>query len=283
MQKLIHYLHLTRIHRPIGIFLLLWPTLWALWIANHGMPTLKILIIFILGTIVMRSAGCVMNDIADRHFDKHVVRTKNRPLTSGKISLKEAIYVLCFLLSIAFLLVLQLNFFTIALSFVAVLLAAVYPLMKRFTYWPQAILGIAFGWGIPMAFAAQNQPLNLSCWLLLTISLFWALVYDTEYAMADRDDDILIGIKSTAIKFGRYDKLILSFLQLIVLLLLIALGCLIHAHWIYFASIAISSGFFIYQQRLIKDRAPLLCFNAFSNNNWLGLVIFVGLLLNYIK
>ncbi|MGL5762845.1 MAG: 4-hydroxybenzoate octaprenyltransferase, partial [Plesiomonas shigelloides] len=220
-EKLSAYWRLMRMDRPIGTLLLLWPTLWALWLAAQGQPNWPVLLVFVLGVVVMRAAGCVINDYADRHFDGHVKRTANRPLPSGDVRPSEARWLFVALVALAFVLVLTLNSLTIVLSLVALALAAVYPFMKRFTHLPQLVLGVAFGWSIPMAFAAQMNLLPLSCWLLLLANICWTVAYDTQYAMVDRDDDLRIGIKSTAILFGRFDKLIIGLLQLATLLLLV--------------------------------------------------------------
>lgn len=275
------YALLMRLHRPIGSLLLLWPTLWALWIANHGQPTHPILIIFILGVFVMRSAGCVINDIADRKFDPHVARTAQRPLAAGHIKLIEAIILFIFLCIIALFLVLQLNIFTIKLSFIGLLLAIIYPFTKRFTHLPQLFLGAAYAWSVPMAFAAQNQPLSAICWLIYLTAVLWPIAYDTQYAMVDKKDDLLIGVKSTAILFGNYDKIIIALIQVAVISLLSLIGYIVDLHLFYNLSLACAVLFILYQQYLIKDRLPDKCFAAFLNNNWLGFTIFMGIFLNY--
>lgn len=271
-----------RLPRPIGIFLLLWPTLGALWIAKQGVPDLKILIIFILGTIVMRSAGCVINDFADRHIDGLVTRTKERPLATGVVSVKEALALFIFLATLALLLVVQLNFFTLKLAVVALLLAMLYPFTKRYCHFPQVFLGAAYAWAIPLAFAAQTNAVPMIAWVFFTATLLWSVVYDTMYAMVDRVDDLRIGVKSTAILFAHNDRLLIGFVQIIILLLLVYVGCLAKFHAIYFASLILVAILGIYQQYLIKDRDAKNCFKAFLNNNWLGLVIFLGILLNYL-
>ena len=270
------YLLLMRLHRPIGILLLLWPTLWALWIAGQGHPDLKVLIIFILGVVVMRSAGCVINDIADRNFDGHVERTKNRPLVTGQVSLREAVILFLLLCIVALLLVLQLNVFTIKLSFIGLALAIIYPFTKRYIYWPQFVLGLAFAWGVPMAFAAQLNTIPVIAWWVFLAAVLWPIAYDTMYAMADREDDKLIGIKSTALLFGQYDRLIIGFIQVLVLLLLLFIGWQLKLNFIYFISLLIALILVGYQQFLIKNREPKQCFRAFLNNNWFGLVVFLG-------
>jgi 4-hydroxybenzoate polyprenyltransferase len=279
-MKIKHYIFLMRLHKPIGIFLLLWPTLWALWLAGKGHPDIFLVVIFVLGVIVMRSAGCVINDFADRDFDKHVARTKTRPLTSGKISVKEALILFFILMSIAFILVLFLNRFTIMLAFVGAFLASLYPFLKRFTYFPQLGIGVAFAWGVPMAFAAQNNVITLMDWQVFLTAALWPVMYDTVYAMADRLDDLKIGVKSTAILFGKFDRYIVGFLQIILILLLIQMGYLFDLSWRYFVAVLGAALLFGYQQWLIKDRDPDACFKAFLNNNWVGMIIFIGILLS---
>lgn len=281
MKKIIHYAHLMRLHKPIGTFLLLWPTLWALWIAADGTPDLKIVIIFMAGVLIMRSAGDVINDLADRHFDGHVNRTKDRPLVTGSVTVKEAVVIFSVLCVIALCLVLQLNLFTIVLSVIGLILAIVYPFTKRITYWPQLILGFAYAWGVPMAFSAQTNSLPLIAWILYATAILWTLAYDTFYAMVDRADDLRIGIKSTAILFGRNDRLIVGIIQLLVLLLLMGIGYWLRFKLIYFISLLLATALIIYQQYLVKDRDPQKCFQAFLNNNWVGLIIFLGIFFNY--
>lgn len=275
------YIHLARLDKPIGIFLLLWPTLMALFIAGNGKPDSYVVMIFILGVIVMRSAGCVINDIADQEFDKLVLRTKSRPLAAEKITRREALILFLFLISIALVLVLQLNNYTIMLSTIGLALACFYPLMKRFTHLPQVVLGAAFGWAIPMAFAAVTESIPFYAWILFLANIFWTVAYDSLYAMVDREDDLLVGIKSTAILFGRYDRLIIGILQLCALTLFISLGGFLNYGIFYYIGIACASIFLIYQQYLIKEKVLTLCFKAFLNNNWFGLCILVGLLLDY--
>ncbi|ARN73916.1 4-hydroxybenzoate octaprenyltransferase [Oceanicoccus sagamiensis] len=275
------YLALIRFDRPIGTYLLLWPTLWALWIAAEGLPDLKLLVIFILGTFLMRSAGCAINDFADRKIDAHVKRTANRPLATGKISSKEALIFTAVLCLLAFVLVLFTNPKTIALSFAAVALAACYPFMKRYTQLPQVVLGAAFSWGIPMAFAAQQNALPKELWLLYFAVVIWTVAYDTFYAMVDRDDDIQIGVKSTAILFGQYDRLITGLLQVIVLVLLVEVGRAFGLGQWYFLSLIVTALLFVYQQYLIRHRDRDNCFKAFLNNHWAGAIIFGGIALSY--
>jgi 4-hydroxybenzoate polyprenyltransferase len=275
------YVILMRLHKPIGIYLLLWPTLWAVWIAGAGQPDPFIVLIFVLGVVVMRSAGCVINDYADRDIDLHVSRTKERPITSGKVSPKEALYLFAILCLSAFFLVFWLDWYTIALSLVAVVLATIYPFMKRYTYFPQVFLGAAFAWAIPMAFMALSHSLPPITWVLFSATLLWTVAYDTLYAMVDREEDLKIGVKSTAILFASADRLIIAILQIIVLLALIWVGLMAQLEMIYFASVLIAAFFSLYQQYLIRQREPKACFQAFLNNHWFGLVIFIGIFLSY--
>jgi 4-hydroxybenzoate polyprenyltransferase len=272
---------LARLDRPIGILILLWPALWALWVASDGKPDPLILTVFCLGVVLMRSAGCIINDYADRDFDPHVERTKLRPIAAGKVQPKEAIVVFVLLCLCAFGLVLLLNIYTILLSFVAAFLAASYPFMKRYTQLPQAYLGIAFGWAVPMAFAAQLNSIPAVAWIMYLAVVLWALVYDTMYAMVDKDDDLKIGVKSTAILFGDYDRHIMAVLQLIIMGLLVAVGLMQHLGWPYCLGLSIAAGLSIYQQKLILHRDKKQCFQAFLNNNWFGLAVFVGVFLDF--
>lgn len=281
-QQFPHYIRLTRFDRPIGSYLLLWPTLIALWIAAHGVPDLRILLIFVIGTFLMRSAGCAINDYADRDIDAHVDRTENRPLATGAISAKEALGVFAVLGVLSFMLVLQLNWLTISLSVIALILAASYPFMKRVHMLPQVHLGVAFAWAIPMAYAAINNELpNLSNWLIFITAVIWTTAYDTMYGMADREDDIKLGLKSTAILFGDNDRLIVGLMQLVVIVLLSTLGVLESFGITYYLSLFCASILFVYQQYLIRERDRKLCFEAFLNNNWVGMVVFIGLALDY--
>jgi len=282
LERLHQYAILMRLHRPIGIYLLLWPTLWAVWIGGNGQPDLSIIIIFILGVVIMRSAGCVINDYADRHIDLHVQRTCERPITTGKVSAKEALILFIVLCLVAFSLALLLNWLTIQLSFIAVLLATIYPFMKRYTYLPQFVLGAAFSMAIPMAFAAQMNTVPLIAWYLFIAKLLWTVAYDTMYAMVDREDDLKIGVKSTAILFGQADKLIIGILQLIVLALLFFIGWHLQLNSVYYFSLLLAAGLAIYQQWLIKSRTRQPCFQAFLNNHWFGLVIFIGIIFGYL-
>jgi 4-hydroxybenzoate polyprenyltransferase len=281
LKTIKQYLILMRINKPIGIFLLLWPTLWALWLASDGRPNLIVVCIFILGVVLMRSAGCIINDFADKDFDKHVERTRDRPLTSGKVSTKGALILFSALMVVAFLLVLLLNRLTILLAFAGAAFAVIYPFMKRFVSMPQLGLGIAFAWGVPMAFAALTNTVPDKSWVLFLAAAVWPVIYDTMYAMVDRIDDVKIGIKSTAITWGHADRLIVGLLQLVFILLLVACGFLFHLQSVYFMSLMLVSLFFIYQQWLIKDRVQVKCFQAFLNNHWVGMIIYVGIILSY--
>jgi 4-hydroxybenzoate polyprenyltransferase len=274
-------LQLIRFDKPIGTLLLLWPTLWALWIAAGGVPDHALLAIFVAGTFLTRSAGCIVNDLADRRVDGAVKRTSSRPLVTGAVTEREALVLFVALMLLAFVLVLFTNTLTILLSLVAVLLASTYPFMKRYTHLPQVVLGLAFSWGIPMAFAAQSGALPEALWLLFLGNLWWIVAYDTMYAMVDRDDDIPAGIKSTAILFGRYERLVIAILQLLCLLTLYLAGRAF-ALGIYFnLSLLVSAGLFSYQQYLIRNRARDACFKAFLHNNWVGIAIFAGVVLHY--
>ena len=276
------YLLLIRLNRPIGIFLLLWPTLWGLWIASEGFPNTKILVVFLFGVFLMRSAGCILNDIIDKDFDKFVARTQNRPLASDKLSSIEAFIVAISLIFIAFLLVLTTNTLTVQLSFVAVILAGTYPFLKRHTYLPQFFLGLTFGWSILMAFAATTNSIPKIAWLLLIANILWTVVYDTIYAMIDREDDLKIGIKSTAILFDDADIFIIGLIQSLVLIALIVIGQQASLNTIYYFSLIIGGCLFLYQLYLIRNRDQKKCMQAFLNNNWFGLVIFIGLFINYL-
>jgi len=280
-DRALQYWLLARFDKPIGILILLWPAVWALWVASQGKPDLLVLVVICAGVVLMRAAGCVINDYADREFDPHVERTKLRPIAAGKVSPKEALIVFTVLCLSAFALVLLLNTYTIMLSFGGAFLAATYPFMKRYTQLPQAYLGIAFGWAVPMSFAAQTNTIPSVTWLMYLAVVLWALVYDTMYAMVDKEDDLKIGVKSTAILFGDYDREIMAVLQLIILALLFYVGAVQNLSWIYYSALGLSSLFFIYQQKLIFYRDKADCFKAFLNSNWFGLTIFVGLVLEY--
>lgn len=271
------FIQLARLDRPIGIYLLLWPTLWALWLAADGVPTIHNLVVFIAGVILTRSAGCVVNDYADRHFDGHVMRTHQRPLVTGKIKPKEALIYAGSLFLVAFLLVLTTNTLTIMLSFAALLLASTYPFAKRHTYLPQVVLGAAFGWSIPMAFAAQTGELTTQAWLLFTANILWTVAYDTQYAMVDRNDDLKVGIKSTAILFGEMDTLIIGCFQVITLIAMVMLGIQLELNWPFYLSLVVAASGFAYQQWLTHNRERDLCFKAFLANHWVGAVIFLGI------
>lgn len=275
------YWQLMRMDKPIGSLLLLWPTLWALIISAHGIPNLKVLIVFVLGVVLMRSAGCVINDFADRRVDGYVERTKGRPMPSGRVSSKEALTLFVVLGLASFALVLTMNALTIKLSIIGVALAFIYPFMKRFTHLPQLVLGLAFSWAIPMAWAAQANEVPMMAWYLFLINALWTMAYDTQYAMVDRKDDLNIGIKSTAILFGRFDKLIIGALQLITLALLINLGSVYSLGASYYWSLLIVAALFVFQQQLIRHRKQELCFRAFLNNNYVGMVIAAGLLIAF--
>jgi 4-hydroxybenzoate polyprenyltransferase len=276
------YLQLMRLDRPIGSLLLLWPTLWALWLAAEGIPRVSVLLVFVGGVFVMRSAGCVINDFADRHVDGHVTRTQGRPLVSGRIRPIEALVLFGILVGLALALVLTQNNLTIELAFGALFFAAIYPFMKRVTHLPQLFLGLAFSWAIPMAFAAQSGSIPPIAWLLVIANSFWTIAYDTFYAMVDRDDDLKIGIKSTAILFGRRDKLIVGILQLATLLVLASIGCLQELGAVYYVGLTVAGGLFVYQQRLASRRERDGCFAAFLNNNYVGACIFVGIAAHYL-
>jgi 4-hydroxybenzoate polyprenyltransferase len=282
MQKLKLYWQLVRMHRPIGILLLLWPTLWALWIAGNGEPGWHLFFVFVVGTVLMRSAGCAINDWADRDFDKHVKRTAQRPLTSGAIKPREAIWVFVVLSLAAALLLIGLNQLTWVLAFVAAFLAGSYPFTKRFFALPQAYLGIAFGFGIPMAFAAIQNTLPLSAWVMLLANIFWALAYDTEYAMVDRDDDVKIGIRTAAITFGRYDVIAVITCYAVALLLLAWVGQLEEMDVWYFLGLVLAGCIALYHYTLIRTRSRDGCFKAFNHNNWFGAAVFFGVLGNYL-
>ncbi len=282
MQRLGHYGKLMRLDKPIGILLLLWPTLWGLWLAADGLPDLFILTVFVLGTVLMRSAGCVINDYADRNIDPHVVRTKNRPLATKAVSTKEALLLSAGLSLCAFLLILPLNRLTLELAVFALFLAASYPFTKRFFAMPQAYLGIAFSFGIPMAFAAQTGELPLIVWLLMAANLLWVIAYDTEYAMVDRDDDLKIGIKTSAITFGHFDVMGIMLCHTGFLSIMIGIGLMQKLGFAYYVGLIAASGLIIYQYRLIRERDPVLCFRAFLHNNWVGAVVFAGIMLSYL-
>ncbi|GAB1235625.1 4-hydroxybenzoate octaprenyltransferase [Ferrigenium sp. UT5] len=280
-ERLRLYIQLTRLHRPIGILLLLWPTLWAVWIASKGHPSWLVLVIFTLGTVLMRSAGCAVNDYADRHIDKHVKRTQDRPLTSGKVTERETLWLAAGLAIAAFLLILPLNNLTLLLSIPAVFLAASYPFTKRFFALPQAYLGIAFGFGIPMAFAATLGHVPPVAWVLLLANVFWAIAYDTEYAMVDRDDDIHLGIHSSALFFGQYDVIAVMACYHLTLLLLALAGLMAGLGQLYFVGLIVAEGIAWYHYALIKEKNRDQCFAAFLHNNWFGAAVFAGVAGDY--
>lgn len=279
IQKCYIYARLMRLDRPIGTLLLLWPTLWALVLSSDGMPDGKILLIFIAGVFLMRAAGCVINDYADRHIDGSVKRTALRPLATGEVSVNEAKILFIVLTLLAFILVLNLNYYAIGLSFIAIILAFIYPFMKRYTHLPQFVLGVAFGWSIPMAYAAVSHHLPMTCWLLFTANLFWTVAYDTQYAMVDRDDDLRIGVKSTAILFAQYDTRIVSMLQMVVLSLFITVGIIEKFNLLFFMALLVPTALFVYQCKLTKERQREACFQAFLNNNWVGAGFFIAIVL----
>jgi 4-hydroxybenzoate polyprenyltransferase len=280
-KRLSLYIQLTRLNRPIGILLLLWPTSWAVWIADKGHPAFHLVFIFTLGTVLMRSAGCVINDYADREIDKHVKRTQDRPLTSGKISKSEALWLAVGLALAAFLLILPLNNLTLLLSIPAVFLAASYPFTKRFFAIPQAYLGIAFGFGIPMAFAATIGSVPPVAWVLLLANVFWCIAYDTEYAMVDRDDDVKLGIHSSALWFGKHDVFAVMACYEIALVLLAVAGLMASLGMAYYLGLMVAEGIALYHYSLIKNRNRDDCFKAFLHNNWFGAVVFLGLVVDY--
>lgn len=275
------WIQLMRLDRPVGSFLLLWPTLWAVWIAGEGSPSIKVVVVFTLGVFAMRAAGCVINDYADRNIDGSVSRTKGRPLATGALTAKQALALFAGLVLASFLLVLTLNGLTILLSFGGLFLATLYPFTKRFTFLPQLFLGAAFAWAIPMAFAAETGSVPAVAWLLYTIKVLWTVAYDTQYAMCDREDDLKIGVKSTAILFGEADRHIIGGLQLLTLWGLWLLGQQLNLGLPWYFSLCIAAGLFAYQQWLTKDRDPQLCFKAFLNNQWVGFMLFLGILQHY--
>jgi 4-hydroxybenzoate polyprenyltransferase len=281
-SRLRQYALLMRMHRPIGMLLLAWPTLWGLWVSAQGRPALFTLSVFMLGVVVTRSAGCVINDYADRNFDPHVERTRDRPVAAGRVTAYEALALFVALSLAAFFLVLQLNRFAVALSVPAIFLAASYPFLKRYTHLPQFYLGAAFGWPILMAFAAQTSTLPPVAWVMFVANIFWAVAYDTEYSMVDRGDDIRIGVKSTAILFGSYDRLMVGISHVLALALLALVGVLSALGPVYYFGLAGAAGFAIYQQYLMRERERDECFRAFLNNNWFGAVVFAGLFLDYL-
>jgi 4-hydroxybenzoate polyprenyltransferase len=282
-ERLSLYVQLTRLDRPIGILLLLWPTLWGVWIAGRGHPAWSIVFIFVVGTVLMRSSGCAINDYADRDFDRYVKRTQNRPITSGKLSPREALWVAAVLALLGLMLILPLNTLTLLLSVPAAFLAASYPFTKRFLAIPQAYLGIAFGFGIPMAFAAQLNAVPPVAWLLLLANIFWCIAYDTEYAMVDRDDDIRLGIHSAALLFGRHDISAIVACYAIAIMLLALAGRTAGLGWAYYAGLLAAAGIALHHYFLIRGRQRENCFKAFLHNNWFGAAVFIGILVEYWK
>jgi 4-hydroxybenzoate polyprenyltransferase len=276
------YWRLMRFDRPIGIWRLLWPTWWALLLAGNGRPALKNILVFTAGVVVMRAAGCVMNDIADRAYDPHVERTRSRPLAAGELSLRQALLTFLMLMLLALALVLMTNALTLKLAFAGAALAASYPFFKRFTHWPQVVLGCAFGWAIPMAFAAETGAVPAIAWALFCINLVWVMIYDTLYAMVDRDDDLAIGVKSTAILFGPHDLAVIKALMLAMLVALLLLGRLSGFAWPWYAGVVAVVALFGWQQWMARRREREGCFHAFLNNNWVGLAIFLGLAGHYL-
>ena len=278
-----YYFRLMRFDKPIGIFLLLWPTLWALWLAADGIPSFKILTVFILGVVVMRAAGCIMNDFADRNIDRYVQRTQFRPLTTGVVGTVEAIVLFGVLCLFALGFVLLLNRVVLKLAMVGIVLVVIYPFLKRVTHLPQFWLGLTFSWSIPMAFTAEQRgSMPTIAWLLFMTAICWAIAYDTQYAMVDREDDLKVGVKSTAILFGRYDRLMIALLQGGMLLLFGILGKRLQLNCWFYLGLLAALGLMIYQQMLIRYRKPENCFAAFCNNNWVGLIIFLGIFLAYV-
>ena len=282
LVRLGDYARLMRLHRPIGIFLLMWPALWAVWLAGAGKPNPVILAIFVAGVVLMRSAGCVINDYADREFDPHVARTRDRPLAAGRVSTAEAMTLFVILCLISLVLVLQLNRLTIYLSFVGLFLAVSYPFMKRYTHLPQFYLGMAFGWAIPMAFAAELGTVPVTGWLMFAANIAWSVAYDTAYAMVDRADDVKIGVKSTAILFGTHDRTMVGVFHIIFLVLMLGVGVLADCRLPYYIGLAAAAGLAMYEQGLIAAREPQACFRAFLHNNWIGAAVFAGLVVSYL-
>ena len=276
------YALLMRLDRPIGILLLLWPTLWGLWIAGAGRPNGVVLTVFVLGVVLMRSAGCVINDYADREYDPHVARTRDRPIAAGRVSAREAVVLFVVLCLVAFFLVLLTNRLTVLLSFAGAALAASYPFMKRYTHVPQFFLGAAFGWSIPMAFAAQTGSVPAIAWVLFVANVFWSVAYDTAYAMVDREDDLKIGVKSTAILFAGLDRTMIGLAHVITLALLVVAGQMANLGIVYYLGLGAAAAFAVYQQNLMQGRTRDGCFRAFLNNAWFGAAVFAGLVANYL-
>ena len=282
-QRLLEYARLMRLHKPIGIFLLLWPTLWALWIAGKGYPDPLVVLVFVAGVVVMRSAGCVINDYADRDFDPHVARTRDRPIAAGRVKPREALVLFALLCLVALGLVSLMNSLTIWLSLAGAALAVSYPFLKRYTHRPQVYLGAAFSWAVPMAFAAQTGEVPRLAWLLFVANVLWATAYDTMYGMVDREDDLRIGVKSTAILFGEADRVIIAIIQAVLLLALVLTGQAAEMGVYYYFGLLLATTLVVYQQYLIREREPQACFKAFLNNNWFGAAVFGGILLHYVS
>jgi len=282
LHRLRQYALLARLHRPIGIYLLVWPMLWSLWWAAEGVPDPKVLAVFLLGAVLMRSAGCAINDFADRDLDGHVARTRSRPLATGAIRPWEAVLLFAVLTALAFALVLTMNTLTVWLSLGGVLLAVVYPFSKRYTHLPQLVLGAAFGWAVPMAWAAQTGELGRVPWLIYIAAVLWAVIYDTLYAMADREDDVRMGAKSTAILFGDADKLAVAILQILLWLTLLLIGINTGMSGYYYVALLVGAALFDHHQWMIRERESRACFAAFLHNNWFGMVIFIGIALHYL-
>ncbi len=281
-ERLRQYALLMRLDRPIGSLLLLWPALWALWLAGEGHPRILVVVVFVMGVVLMRSAGCVINDYADRHVDPHVARTRSRPIAAGKVTTREALILFVVLCLTAFALVLLMNRLTILMSFGGAVLAAVYPFTKRYTHLPQVVLGMAFGWAVPMAFAAQTGAVPPLAWLLFIATVLWATAYDTMYAMVDRPDDLRIGVKSTAILFGEADRHLIALIQVLFFVVMVLIGRQMHLGPYYYAGLVTAMALAIYQMVLIWRREPAGCFKAFLNNNWLGAAVFAGIVAHYL-
>ncbi len=277
-----HLITVARLDRPIGIYLLLWPTLWGLWIAAEGWPGWHLLIVFVLGTVLTRSAGCIINDIADREFDGQVKRTLGRPLATGDLPIFDAVVFMSILLFLALILVLSTNLLTLGLSFIGAIVAGIYPFMKRYTYMPQVVLGVAFSMGIPMAFAAVTGSVPNVAWILFCANLLWTTAYDTQYAMVDRDDDLKLGLKSTAILFGELDRIAIGVLQILFLFTLYLGARTIEASALFYIGFAVAAALLIWQQKLIANRDRDQCFQSFLANHWVGLAIFTGIALQYL-
>ncbi|MGB0636106.1 MAG: 4-hydroxybenzoate octaprenyltransferase [Gammaproteobacteria bacterium] len=281
IQKLMPYIRLIRLNKPIGIMLLLWPVLWAIWLSTAGMPDLKLLLIFLLGTCTMRSAGCAINDIADRDFDGQVERTKDRPMPNGEISVTQALLTFALLIGVAFFLVIHTNSLTILLALPGAVLAATYPYAKRVSYLPQLHLGITFAWAVPMVYAAHLSTVNNTAWLIFLTTIVWAIIYDTQYAVVDRDDDIKVGIKSTALLFGDDVRIIIISLQVLMLLGLVLIGYSATLPWPFKVGIGGTILVFLYQNYMTRQYSRIAYFKAFKSHNWVGLIIFLGIMFSY--